>query len=45
MIFDGHDQQRLGCVGFGCSDDRGDDQETLYKPHFVLAFTRGLRPQ
>ena len=30
MIFDGHDQRRLGCVGLGAmEDDRGDDWETL----------------
>ena len=30
MIFDGHDQQRLGCVGLGAKeDDKGDDWETL----------------
>ena len=30
MISDGHDQRRLGCVGFGVEeDDRGDEWETL----------------
>ena len=30
MIFDGHDRQRLGCVGLDAmDDDRRDDWETL----------------